>query len=81
VPIELHLVSGTTSRPPASSRLQSPAGAEIRLRTRKDPTAEILEADWNLRTADAWKPHPMFGKLTPQEWGKLLQIHVAFDTV
>jgi hypothetical protein len=38
----------------------------------------ILEADWNARTADAWKPHPMFGKMTPKEWGKLLQIHVDY---
>jgi hypothetical protein len=38
----------------------------------------ILEADWNARTADAWMPHPMFGKMTPTEWGKLLQIHVDY---
>ena len=25
-----------------------------------------------------WKPHPMFGKMTPKEWGKLLQIHVDY---
>jgi hypothetical protein len=39
---------------------------------------KILEADWNARTDDAWKPHPMFGKMTPTEWGKLLQIHIAY---
>ena len=39
---------------------------------------KILEADWNARTAAAWKPHPMFGKMTPEEWGKLLQIHVDY---
>jgi hypothetical protein len=39
---------------------------------------KILEADWNARTADAWKPHPMFGKMTPKEWVKLLQIHVDY---
>jgi Protein of unknown function (DUF1569) len=38
----------------------------------------ILETAWNARTADAWKPHPMFGKMTPEEWGKLLQIHVDY---
>jgi hypothetical protein len=38
---------------------------------------KILEADWNARTA-AWKPHPMFGKMTAREWGKLLQIHVDY---
>ncbi len=39
---------------------------------------KILEADWNARTAAAWKPHPMFGKMTPKEWGKLLLIHVDY---
>jgi Protein of unknown function (DUF1569) len=34
--------------------------------------------NWNARTADAWKPHPMFGKMTAKEWGKLLQIHVDY---
>ena len=36
---------------------------------------KILEADWNARTASAWKPHPMFGKMAPKERGKLLLIH------
>jgi hypothetical protein len=35
----------------------------------KSQLLKILEADWNARTADAWKPHPMFGKMTPTEWG------------
>jgi hypothetical protein len=39
---------------------------------------KILEADWNARTADAWKSHPLFGKMTPKEWGKLSQIHVDY---
>jgi transcriptional regulator with AAA-type ATPase domain len=39
---------------------------------------KILEACWNARTADAWKPHSMFGKMTPKEWGKLMQIHVDY---
>jgi hypothetical protein len=44
----------------------------------KSQLLNILEADWNARTADAWKPHPMFGKMTLTEWGKLLQIHVDY---
>jgi hypothetical protein len=44
----------------------------------KSQLLKILEADWNARTADAWKPHPMFGKMTVKEWGKLLQIHVDY---
>jgi Protein of unknown function (DUF1569) len=54
---------------------------DSKFRMRRDSTSptqllKILEADWNARTADAWKPHPMFGKMTPAEWGKLLQIHM-----
>ena len=26
----------------------------------------------------AWKPHPLFGKMTPREWGKLLQMHLDY---
>ena len=44
----------------------------------KSQLLKILEADWNARTADAWKPHAMFGNMTPTEWGKLLQIHVDY---
>jgi hypothetical protein len=35
-------------------------------------------AAWNARTTDAWEPHPLFGKMTPKEWGKLSQIHVDY---
>ena len=44
----------------------------------KSQLLKILEVDWNARTGNAWKPHPMFGKMTPKEWGKLLQIHVDY---
>jgi hypothetical protein len=44
----------------------------------KSQLLKILEVDWSARTEDAWKPHPMFGKMTPKEWGKLLQIHVDY---
>jgi hypothetical protein len=39
---------------------------------------KILDAAWNAKSADAWKPHPMFGKMTVEEWGKLLQIHTDY---
>jgi hypothetical protein len=64
--------------------LRLPAGFKISHSQRfefpyeKAQLLKILEADWNARTADAWKPHPMFGKMTPKEWGKLLQIHVDY---
>jgi hypothetical protein len=44
----------------------------------KSQLLKILEVDWNARSEDAWKPHPMFGKMTSEEWGKLLQIHVDY---
>ena len=44
----------------------------------KSQLLKILEADWNATTANAWKPHPMFGKMTVKEWGKILQIHVDY---
>ena len=47
----------------------------------KSQLLKIFETDWNARTADAWKPHPMFGKMTPKEWGKLLQIHVDYHLI
>jgi hypothetical protein len=39
---------------------------------------KILEADWNARTAEQWKLHPMFGTMSPTEWGKLLQVHLDY---
>jgi hypothetical protein len=64
--------------------LRLPTGFKIPHLQRSDFTHEkaqllkTLKAGWNARTADAWKPHPMFGKMTPREWGKLLQIHVDY---
>ena len=64
--------------------LRLPAGFKIPHSQRFESADEmaqllkILEAEWKARTADAWKPHPMFGKMTIKEWGKLLQIHVDY---
>jgi hypothetical protein len=44
----------------------------------KGQLLKILEADWNAITAEQWKPHPMFGRMSPTEWGKLLQIHLDY---
>ncbi|GAA4160674.1 hypothetical protein GCM10022217_25050 [Chryseobacterium ginsenosidimutans] len=38
---------------------------------------EILEKAWQTPTED-WGPHPLFGKLTRKQWGKLAQIHVDY---
>ncbi len=64
--------------------LQLPTGLKIphsqrfKFAHEKAQLLSILEAAWNARSADAWKPHPMFGKMTPKEWGKLLQIHADY---
>jgi len=39
---------------------------------------KILEADRKAITAEQWKPHPMFGRMSLTEWGKLLQIHLDY---
>ena len=44
----------------------------------KGQLLKILEADWNAITAEQWKPHPMFGRMSPTEWGRLLQIHLDY---
>jgi hypothetical protein len=44
----------------------------------KQQLLNILDAAWRARSAANWKPHPMFGKMTPAEWGKLLQIHIDY---
>ena len=38
----------------------------------------VVEAAWQARTDAAWKPHPLFGRMTPRQWGKLLQMHVDY---
>ncbi|MEP7066378.1 MAG: DUF1569 domain-containing protein [Gemmatimonadota bacterium] len=38
----------------------------------------IVEAAWNARTDEAWKPHPLFGRMTVRQWGKLLQMHLDY---
>jgi hypothetical protein len=64
--------------------LRLPAGFNIPPRAtfafdlEKAQLLKILDAAWHAKTADAWKPHPLFGKMTANEWGKLLQIHVDY---
>src|SRR3954451_6169858 len=70
------IISDSTSRSKNTSKVAPSERFEFAYE--KSQLLKILEADWNARTADAWKPHPMFGKMTPTEWGKLLQIHVDY---
>ena len=77
-------VASASFSKPMTAGLRLPAGFKISHSERfefayeKAQLLKILEADWKARTADDWKPHPMFGKMTPKEWGKLLQIHVDY---
>jgi hypothetical protein len=91
LPDESYLVSRTVfrwvlvdwfSEQPIGLRL--PAGFKIPHEEQYDFNFEqqqllaILDAAWLARTADAWAPHCMFGKMTPKEWGKLMLIHVDY---
>jgi hypothetical protein len=91
LPDESYLISRTLFKwilvdwhPEQPVGLRLPTGFKIPHARRFDFAYEkaqllkILGADWNARTADAWKPHPMFGKMTSTERGKLLQIHMDY---
>ena len=55
-----------------------PHGAQFDFDFEKQQFLKILDAAWRARSAADWGPHPMFGKMTAAEWGKLLQIHVDY---
>ena len=55
-----------------------PHGAPFDFDLEKQQLLEILDAAWRARSAADWGPHPMFGKMTVAEWGKLLQIHIDY---
>lgn len=44
----------------------------------KGQLLKILDAAWQARSPADWQPHPMFGPMTVEEWGKLLQIHIDY---
>jgi len=55
-----------------------PHGAQFDFGFEKQQLLKILDAAWRAKSPDDWEPHCMFGKMTPQEWGKLLQIHIDY---
>lgn len=55
-----------------------PHGAQFDFDFEKQQLLKILDAAWRARSAADWGPHPMFGKMTVGEWGKLLQIHIDY---
>jgi hypothetical protein len=55
-----------------------PHGAQFDFVFEQRQLLRILDAAWDARSAVNWRPHCMFGKMTPAEWGKLLQIHIDY---
>jgi hypothetical protein len=50
-------------------------------RTRAENPGKVpneLMAEYYARSASDWGPHPMFGRMSPREWGKVFQIHVDY---
>jgi len=46
--------------------------------TEKRLFLDIIEKAWQTNSDADWGLHPMFGKLTRKQWGKLAQIHVDY---
>jgi hypothetical protein len=91
LPDESYLVSRTVLRwiliewfpeQPVGLRLPKdfkiPHDAQFEFDFEKQQLLKILDVAWSARSAADWQPHPMFGKMTPAEWGKLLQIHIDY---
>src|SRR5580693_5960030 len=55
-----------------------PHDQEFEFDFEKAQLLKILEVAGRADTPQAWKPHPMFGRMTAKEWGKLLLIHVDY---
>jgi Protein of unknown function (DUF1569) len=55
-----------------------PHGATFDFDFEKEQLLKILDAAWHARSTADWQPHPMFGPMTVEEWGKLLQIHIDY---
>jgi hypothetical protein len=91
LPDESYLVSRTLFRwilvdwypeQPVGLRLPKgfkiPHGATFDFDFEKAQLLKILDAAWHARSHADWQPHPMFGRMTVKEWGKLLQIHIDY---
>jgi Protein of unknown function (DUF1569) len=55
-----------------------PHDAQFDFAFEKQQLLKILDAAWRATAASDWGPHPMFGKMSVEEWGKLLQIHIDY---
>lgn len=54
-----------------------PLDQQFDLNSEKELLLKILEKAWETPT-DSWSAHPLLGKLTHWEWGKLIQIHFDY---
>src|SRR6516164_5017246 len=57
---------------------KTPHSAQFDFDVEKQQLLKIVDAAWKARSDADWRPHPMFGRMTPAEWGKLMQIHVDY---
>ena len=55
-----------------------PHDARFDFEFEKQQLLRILDAAWQARSPEDWGLHCMFGKMAPEEWGKLFQIHVDY---
>jgi hypothetical protein len=55
-----------------------PHGAEFAFDYEKQQLLKSVDAAWHAGSPGDWGPHPMFGSMTVEEWGKLLQIHIDY---
>lgn len=55
-----------------------PHGAEFSFEFEKQQLLKIVDSAWHASSPDDWGAHPMFGKMTLAERGKLLQIHIDY---
>ena len=39
---------------------------------------EIINKSCNSKTTSAWGPHPLFGRMSDNEWGRLLTTHIDY---
>lgn len=42
----------------------------------RDNLLKLIDAFYNLRDKEDWVPHPVFGKLTTEQWGKMQYKHL-----
>ncbi len=68
-------------------RKNLPTAREAKITDQRDLDAErdkllsMIDAFYEKRTKTDWQPHPMFGKFTPEQWGKLEYKHLDHHLV